>query len=128
ERHGVGAGARVLHLGCGGGSLDFQLKRHYRVTGLDLSPAMLEIAKALNPEVSYHAGDMRVHRLGETFDAVIVHDAISYMTSTAELGEVYGTAAAHLRPGGVLIALPEELRERLPLLGPSVETRLADGK
>jgi hypothetical protein len=56
---------------------------------------------------------MQTVRLGSAFYAVLVHDAISYMTSVEELEQVYRTAAEHLRPEGLLIALPEELRERL---------------
>jgi hypothetical protein len=35
---------------------------------------------------------MRTVRLGETFDAVLVHDAISYMTSEADRLSVFETA------------------------------------
>jgi SAM-dependent methyltransferase len=112
-RNGVADGSRVLHLGCGGGSIDYNLARNYRVTGVDMSAAMLEQARRVNPDVDYVQGDMRSVRLERTFDAVLVHDAISYMTSRDELVQVYRTAATHLRPGGVLIALPEEIRERV---------------
>ena len=47
-------------------------------------------------------------RLGETFDAVLAHDAISYMTTEADLLAVFATARAHLRPGGLLIAAPDD--------------------
>jgi hypothetical protein len=73
---------------------------------------MLAGARSLNPEVEYLAGDMRDVRLGRTFDAVLVHDAVAYMTTPAELRAAYATAAAHLGPGGVLVTAPEELRSR----------------
>ena len=41
------------------------------------------------------------------FDAVLVHDAISYMTTEADLKTVFATARAHLRPGGLLIVAPD---------------------
>lgn len=113
ERHGVADGARVLHLGCGAGSIDYHLKQHYRVTGVDISDGMLAHARGINPEVDYRSGDIRSVRLGEHFDAVLLHDAISYLTSIEELEAAYATAAAHLRPGGVLVALPEEIRSRV---------------
>lgn len=127
RRHGVQDGARLLHLGSGAGSIDYHLKRSYRVTGVDSSEAMVARARRLNPEVDYRTGDMRTVRLGETFDAVLVHDAISYMTSREELAAAYATAAAHLQPGAVMIALPEELRERAAVDRSDVETHV-DGE
>ena len=112
RRHGVPDGAPVLHLGCGGGSIDWHLKRHYRVTGVDVSPAMLAHVRSLNPEVEYLEGDIRDVRLGRSFGAVLLHDAVAYMTTPADLRAAYATAAAHLAPGGVLVTLPEELRSR----------------
>jgi len=125
RRHGVPDGGTLLHLGSGGGSVDYHLKQSYRVTGVDISTAMLAQARQLNPEVEYVQGDIRNVRLNRTFDAVLVHDAISYMTSVDELEAVYRTAAAHLQVGGVMVALPEELKERLPHLEATAETRVA---
>lgn len=112
ERHGLPDGAPVLHLGSGGGSIDWHLKRHYSVTGVDLSPSMLSHARSLNPEVEYLEGDIRDVRLGQVFDAVLLHDAAAYMTTLADLRAAYQTAAVHLAPGGVLVTPPEELRSR----------------
>jgi hypothetical protein len=42
---------------------------------------------------------------------VLLHDAVAYMTTPDDLRAAYATAAAHLRPGGVLVTLPEQLRE-----------------
>lgn len=123
RRHGVADGASLLHLGSGGGSIDFQLKQTYRVTGVDISAAMLAHAARLNPEVEYVQGDLRRVRLGRTFDAVLVHDAISYMTSVEELELAYRTAAAHLEIGGLMIALPEELPARVVPDRPEVWSR-----
>ncbi len=122
QRHGIADGATILHLGSGGGSLDHELKRWYQLVGVDLSPAMIAQAQRLNPEVEYVCGDMRDVRLGRRFPAVLVHDAISYMTTVRELEQVYRTAAEHLDSGGLLLALPEELRERLAARGASAST------
>lgn len=110
QSQGVKEGARILHLGSGGGSLDHQLAPHFQLTGVDLSPAMVELARGVNPGVEYVVGDMREVRLGRLFDVVLVHDAIAYMASPEELLAAYRTAAAHLAPGGVLLAVPEQLR------------------
>ncbi len=127
QRHGIPDGASMLHLGSGGGSLDYNLKTWYRVVGVDLSPEMINQAKQINPELEYVHGDIRDIRLGRSFDAVVVHDAIAYMTSPAELHAVYGTAAAHLRSGGMMLAAPEELRERLKQRRATVTTRESGG-
>lgn len=66
RRHGVRDGARVLHLGSGGGSIDHHLKQNYRVTGVDIAPAMIAYAARLNPEGEYIQGDIRDVRLGQT--------------------------------------------------------------
>lgn len=69
----------LLDLGCGGGHNDATLKRHFSVTGVDISPPMLSLAQSLNPEVSYLQGDMRSLRLEQRFDAVLIADSIDYM-------------------------------------------------
>jgi trans-aconitate methyltransferase len=50
---------------------------------------------------------MRTLRLERSYDAVIIRDAIGYMTSEADLRAALETAWAHLRPGGVAIFLPD---------------------
>ena len=54
---------------------------------------------------------MRTLRLGRTFDAVLVHDAICYMTTEADLRAAMTTAFEHLRPGGAAVFLPDHVRE-----------------
>ena len=71
----------MLELGSGGGNNASHLKRHYELTLTDISPGMLEVSRRLNHECQHEAGDMRSIRLGRTFDAVFVHDAIAYMTT-----------------------------------------------
>ncbi len=95
--------AKLLHLGCGAGANDFTFKRHFAVTGVDLSPGMLEIARRVNPEVTYVLGDMRTIEVATRFDAVAVPDCIDYMVTLDDLRAAIGTACRHLIPGGVLL-------------------------
>jgi hypothetical protein len=53
---------------------------------------------------------MRTVRLGEKFDAVLIHDAISYMLTEDDLSRAFATARAHLGPGGILITGPDWMR------------------
>jgi SAM-dependent methyltransferase len=97
----------LLNLGCGGGHNDWTLKRHFELTGVDLSKEMLALARRLNPEVDYLQGDMRTLRLDRTFDSVVCFDSIDYMATEADLGAAFETAWKHLRPGGVFLTYVE---------------------
>lgn len=101
----------VLELGSGGGHNAAHLKRHFALTLVDLSGSMLEQSRHLNPECEHLQGDMRSLRLGRTFDAVFIHDAIGYMTSLPDLRAALETAYLHCRPGGIAVVMPDDIRE-----------------
>lgn len=101
----------LLHLGSGGGHLDHLLQRHFTVTGVDCSPSMLDLARALNPAVRYLLGDMRNVRLPELFDAALIADSIDYMLDESELLQAFATVFAHLRPGGIFLTSAEMTSE-----------------
>ncbi|MGH3134635.1 MAG: class I SAM-dependent methyltransferase [Gaiellaceae bacterium] len=107
-----GPAETLLELGSGGGNNASHLKRRFRCTLTDLSEDMLELSRSLNPECEHVQGDMRTLRLGSTFDAVLVHDAVMYMTTEDDLRAAIATAAAHLRPGGAAVVIPDTTRER----------------
>ncbi len=101
----------LLELGSGGGNNASFLKQHFQVTLVDRSPHMLAVSQRLNPELPHLPGDMRDVRLGQTFDAVFIHDAIMYLTSEADLLQAFETAFAHTRPGGMALFVPDCVRE-----------------
>lgn len=101
----------LLELGSGAGGNASHYKRHVQATLVDLSPGMLALSRRINPECEHVPGDMRDVRLGRTFDAVFVHDAICYMTTEADLRRAIATAFVHCRPGGVAIFAPDHTRE-----------------
>lgn len=112
----VGAGLppspALLELGSGGGNNAYYLKRAFpHLTLTDLSPEMLAVSRALNPECEHVQGDMRTLRLGREFDAVFIHDAIDYMTTSADLRQALETAYVHCRAGGVALFVPDHVRE-----------------
>lgn len=110
---GQGGVARrtLLELGCGGGSLAFHLKPHFDLTLTDRSPQMLAQCRAVNPECELIVGDMTTLRLARRFDVVLIHDAIMYLTRAAQVQAALATAAIHCRPGGMLVVLPDCVRE-----------------
>jgi SAM-dependent methyltransferase len=97
----------ILDLGSGGGHVAWYLKPMARLTLVDISAPMLAASAELNPECEHIRADMLTLRLGRTFDAVLVHDAVDYVTSEPELALVAGTAFAHCRPGGVAVFAPD---------------------
>jgi SAM-dependent methyltransferase len=101
----------MVEFGSGGGSNAFHLKRHFRLTLVDLSPAMVAISRSYNPECEHLVGDMRSVRLGRVFDAVFIHDAIMYMTTEADLRRALETAWTHCAAGGTAVLVPDCVRE-----------------
>ena len=101
----------LLDLGAGAGNNAFHLKRRFRCTLVNLSPDMLALSRELNPECEHVQGDIRTVRLERTFDAVLVHDAIMYMTTEDDLAAAARSAYAHTRPGGAALFAPDSTRE-----------------
>ncbi|MDA1076023.1 MAG: class I SAM-dependent methyltransferase [Proteobacteria bacterium] len=102
----------LLELGSGAGHNAYYMKGAFASCTLsDLSEAMLDLSRTLNPECEHVQGDMRGLRLGRTFDLVYIHDAICYMASEADLTAAIETAYIHTRPGGAAIFAPDCLRE-----------------
>ncbi len=108
-RHARGKVRSVLDLGCGtGGHALLLVARGYRVAGVDRSQGMLAVARRKAGEAGVAArfsrGDIRTVRLGRTFDAVISMFAVlGYQTEDRDVVAALATAAAHLRPGGLLV-------------------------
>jgi SAM-dependent methyltransferase len=122
----IRAGARrpvreVLELGAGGGHNASHMKAAFALTLVEPSEGMREVSRALNPECAHLPGDMRTVRLGRTFDAVFVHDAITYMLTEDDLRAAIETVAAHLAPGGVAVLAPDETAETFAP-GPELNT------
>jgi SAM-dependent methyltransferase len=101
----------VLDLGSGGGHVAVHLAGRLALTLVDRSADMLATSRRLNPGCEHVQGDMRTIRLGRAFDAVLVHDAVDYVTSQDDLRQVIGTAFAHCRPGGIAVFVPDYTAE-----------------
>jgi SAM-dependent methyltransferase len=122
-------GAGILELACGTGRCLLPLATAgHRVTGLDVSPAMLDILrhKAQGAEgdvagrVRTVQGDMRDFALGDRFDFVFIAlNSLMHLESQAEQRAALVCAGRHLEPGGRLLidlfnpdpALPDAAQE-----------------
>lgn len=121
---GAGRPRTVLELGSGGGNNASHMKGEFDLTLVDLSAEMLAVSRALNPECAHIQGDLRSIRLGRLFDAVFVHDAVSYLTTSCDLSRAIVTAFVHCRPGGAALIVPDHFSETYR---PGVSTGGHDG-
>jgi SAM-dependent methyltransferase len=101
----------VLELGSGGGNNASHMKSYFQMTLTDLSEDMLNISRRLNPECEHIQGDMRSMRLRKQFDAVFIHDAVTYMLTEADLLNTMKTAFIHCRPSASALFAPDFIRE-----------------
>jgi len=116
---------RVLELGSGGGNNALHLQTRFEMTLVDLSPGMLEVSRALNPECNHHVGDMRDVRLGEEYDAVFIQDAVMHMASAEDVRLALETAFVHTRPGGSTLVAPDFVKETFQ---PGIDSGGHDGE
>ncbi|MFY9926467.1 MAG: class I SAM-dependent methyltransferase [Streptosporangiaceae bacterium] len=100
-----GRAVTLLEVACGTGSITGGLADRYQVSGLDISAAMLAVArKKLPGGTPLHLADMSSFELGTTFDAIAcVYHGINHLLSFAQWESFFDCAYRHLNPGGVLI-------------------------
>jgi trans-aconitate methyltransferase len=126
QRAVVPAPVTLLELGAGGGHNAWHLKRQFRCVLTDLSPDMVALSRELNPECEHAVGDLRTLRLERSFEAVLLHDAIAYMTTEHDLRAAALTAFVHTRPGGAAIFAPDALRETFKENTQLIETQAGE--
>ena len=105
RRHGL-RGHRLLDVGCGTGkSFLPMLDQGWEVTACDISPSMLELARAkAGDAVRLSVADMRALPAFGEFDLVwALDDAVNYLLSAKELGKALSGMRANLAPGGLLM-------------------------
>lgn len=95
---------KVLDLGCGAGDpIAIYLQQSgFEVTGVDISSAMIELARDRMPRGDWREGDMRSLALGERFDGIIAWNSFFHLTP-AEQRSTLRRIAEHLVPGGRLM-------------------------
>jgi SAM-dependent methyltransferase len=98
----------VLEVACGTGRVAIRLARDgVEVVGLDLSSAMLDVAREKSAGMSnirWVQGDMRSFELGETFGLVIIPGhAFQNMLTAADQIACLESLERHLSPRGTLV-------------------------
>lgn len=94
-------GERILDVGCGTGELTARIAAAgAEVVGIDLSPAMIEGARAAHPRVRFDVADAADFRFDQPFDAIFSNAALHWVRDADGAAACMSRA---LRSGGRLV-------------------------
>lgn len=94
-------GARVLDLGCGTGRpiAEYLAQRRFRVTGVDQSQNMLDLARRRLPEHDWVLAAIETYSPMQEFAAVVAWDSMLHIPQSEHVG-IFATVRACLSVGG----------------------------
>jgi SAM-dependent methyltransferase len=100
-----GRAATMLDVACGTGGLTVLLAGDYQVSGLDISPRMLAVARRKLPGgTPLHLADMTRFDLGIAFDAIVcAYQGINHLLAFPAWESFFGCVCRHLGERGVFI-------------------------
>jgi SAM-dependent methyltransferase len=102
---GVPAGSSLVDAGCGSGRHAAELARlGYRVSGVDRSPELLEVAQRAAPGCRFEVADLRDWSPAEPFDAVLCRGVLNDVVTDGDHRAAVAGLRRALRSGGVLVA------------------------
>ena len=97
---------RILDLGCGTGLAGVALKdMASSIDGIDLSPAMIERARAREIYDTLMVGDIETAKSARAYDLVLAADTLVYL---GDLDGSFGAAASSLKRGGFFLFTVEK--------------------
>ena len=101
DNGGIVEGIDVLDVACGTGVLfpDYLRRGVASVTGIDISPEMVKVARSKFPDVRVICADVETAAFDKKFDAIMVYNAFPHFPDPAHLIEVL---AGLVKPGGRL--------------------------
>ncbi len=115
----------IADVGCGPGHVArFLQERGATATGVDLSPRMIDLARAAHPAIDFHVGDMRSLTFpDQTWGGIVALYSIIHIPP-AELAGVCAEFHRVLRPGGMVLLsfhVGDEVRHVDEMLGCTVD-------
>lgn len=118
--------ARVLEVGCGTGDILAHL-RASRSLGIDVSPAMIEIARKKYPHIEWRActAEALTAEGGHAFDVIYLSDVIEHLEDRES---TFAAIRALCRPGSkVIIGMANPLWEPLLMFLESMGKKMPEG-
>ncbi|HEV7861900.1 MAG TPA: class I SAM-dependent methyltransferase [Acidimicrobiia bacterium] len=105
-------GRSVLDAGCGTGRVAIELaRRGFEVVGLDADPGMLSAARVKAPDLEWVEADLATFDLAEhrpdgrrQFDVIVMAGNVMIFVVSGTEGAILERVAAHVRPGGAVVA------------------------
>lgn len=95
----------VLDAGCGMGRVAIELhKRGIDAEGVDLDGDLLAYARQDAPTMVWHEADLAGMSLGRRYAMVAMPGNVMIFCRAEDRAAVVSTAAAHIEPGGLLVA------------------------
>jgi len=100
----LGPGATILDLGCGSARpiATYFIQNGYAVTGVDSSPALINICRSRFPQSEWIVADMRTLSLGRRFDGALAWDSFFHLAHDDQRA-MFPIFARQLQPRGALL-------------------------
>lgn len=94
----------LLELGCGTGAVLCGLSAVGSLAGMDISPNMLDVARARLPGVQFFQGDISSFDLGRRFDVIVcTYDVLNHLAEFSRWISCFACTCTHLTEGGLFI-------------------------
>lgn len=120
DNAGVKEGTNVLDVACGTGVLfpDYIKRQVKKITAIDISPKMVEIAKSKFPNVNVLCGDVETTPFAQKFDSVMVYNAFPHFINPINVIEILANLT---KQGGKLSIAHGMSREELAIIHQGAE-------
>ena len=127
EKYLETGGNSVLDVACGSGLHLKHLKDDFSCTGVDISKAMLKLARKNVEGVNFKEADMKTLQIGKQFDVVMcLFSSIGYVKTYLNLERTIQGFSRHIKEGGLVLIEPSHAESAYVQGEPRITTY--DGK